>query len=163
MINNYNLTMLMKLRKLEKDNAERDLQIAQENLEQEQKKLTCLQEQLSQKKLDRTQMHDNFFHKALKNPSNKQELNCLALHAQKSLFDETSLKSLLCDQLNQVKNAECRKNKARNNALMAQQDFKAISKHYSLWQQNEKKREDLHIQNDADDQNGARFWLKKRA
>lgn len=163
MISTYNLTTLLKLRQLEKDNAERDLKMAREALEQEQKKLLLIQDQLNQKKLDRTQMQDNFFRKSLKNPSNKREVNCLALQAQKNLFDESSLKNLLCDQLNHVRNAEFRQNQASTNALLAHQDFKAISKHHALWQQSEKKREDLQVQNDADDQNGARFWLKKRA
>jgi len=162
-MNTYKLTTLLKIRQLEKDNAEQNLKVAREKLEQEQKKLMLLQDQLNQKKLDRTQMQDNFFYKALKNPSNKCEVNCLALQAQKNIYDESSLKNLLFDQLTHVRNAESRRNEASTNALLAHQDFKAISKHHAQWQQREKKREDSQEQNDADDQNGTRFWLKKRA
>lgn len=162
-MNTYKLTTLLKLRQVEKENAEQSLKAAHEELEHEQKKLALLQDQLNQKKIDRTQMQDNFFYKALKNPSNKCEVNCLALQAQKNIYDESSLKILVFDQLAQVKNAEFRRNQARANALLANQDFKAISKHHDQWQQSEKKREDLQDQNDADDQNGTRFWLKKRA
>ena len=163
MISTYKLTTLLKLRQLEKENAERDLKTAQEALEQEQKKLQLLQNQLNQKKLDRSQMQDNFFYKSSKNPSNKGQVNCLALQAQKNLCDESFLRNLLCDQLNHVRNAEFRINQASVTALLAHQDFKAISKHHMQWQQSEKKREDLQVQNNADDQNGTRFWLKKRA
>lgn len=162
-MSNYNLTALLKLRQLEKENAERSLQRAHKELVEEQNKLALLKEQLAQKKLDRTQMHDNFFHKALTSPRNKHEVNCLALSAKKNIWDESSLKNLVHNQYQHIKNAELRYTKAHEQALTAHQDYKAITKHHSLWQRKEKRREELLIQDNADEQNSVRFWLKKRA
>lgn len=163
MKNNYNLTTLLKLRELNKDSAERTLYAACQELELQQKKLALIEKQLSQKKLDRTQMQDNFFQKALKAPCNKREVSCLVLSAQKNINDESSLKNMLLDQLEQVKGAQIRQNDARQSVIEAQQNFKAISKHHSMWQQGQKRREDIESQSASDDLNSTRFSLRTRA
>jgi hypothetical protein len=161
-MNSYNLSTLLKLRELEKNCAERNLLTASKELEDEQKKLNLIQEQIQRKKLDRSQMQDNFYHKAQRSPSGKNEVTCLALSAQKHIFDECSLKNLLQNQLEQVKGAELRRDHANQEAIEAHQEFKSISKHHVSWQQQEKKREELNLQNSADDLNSTRFWLKNR-
>lgn len=161
-MNSYKLTTLLKLRELNKDSAERNLLAARQELELEQNKLAQIEKQLTQKKLDRTQMQDNFFQKALKSPCNKREVSCLALSAQKNINDESSLKNLLLDQIEQVKDAQMRQNVATKSAIEANQNFKAISKHHSLWQQGQKRREDNQCQNDSDDLNNTRFSLRTR-
>lgn len=159
----YTLTTLLKVRQQNKEMAERSLLTAKRQLEHEQKKLELIQEQLAQKKVDRAQMQNHFFKKAQHDPCNKREVTSLAFSSQKNIFDEQSLKNSLIQQLQLVKKAESLTSAANQEALKAHRDLKAISKHHVLWQQREKKSEDLKVEYDADDQNSVRFWLNKRA
>lgn len=159
----YTLTTLLKVRQQNKEMAERSLLNAKRQLEEERKKLALIQEQLAQKKVDRALMQNHFFQKAQQDPCNKREVNCLAFSAQKNIYDEQSLKNSLMQQLQQVKDAESLTSAANKEAIEAHRDLKAISKHHVMWQQREKKSEDLKVEYDADDQNSVRFWLNKRA
>ncbi|HXW60456.1 MAG TPA: hypothetical protein VEK06_02855, partial [Myxococcota bacterium] len=73
-MNNYSLTTLLKVRQQAKEKAELTLALAKKELEEEQKKLTVIKEQLTQKRLDRALMQDHFFHKAQTVPCNKREV-----------------------------------------------------------------------------------------
>jgi hypothetical protein len=158
----YKLNALLKLRQLEKENAERHLSVMHQELEEEQKKLLFIQTQLIRKKNNRTQMQDNFFHKAIKSPPNNQQLQCLAISSQKNIYDESTLINLLNNQLTSVNEAKIRCDKASSDAIQAHQDLKVIKKHFSCWQEEKKRREELNLQNYADDLNNTRFSLKKR-
>lgn len=161
-MNAYTLTTLLKVRQRNKEMAELSLFHANKQLEDEQKKLCHIKDQLTQKKLDRASMQDYFFYKAQSIPSNKREVNTLAFSAQKNICDEQALKTSLSKQMEQVKMAQSRKDRAFSYALEAHRALKAINKHHDLWQLREKKSEDLKEEYEVDDQNGVRFWLKKR-
>lgn len=158
----YSLSTLLKVRERNKELADRHFLNAKLALEEEEQKLSLIKEQLDSTRKARATLQDHFFHKAQNDPYNKREVTCLANSSKKNICDEQMLKHSLIEQLEQVKNAESNKHLAFKNALEANRDLKAISKHHVLWQQREKKSEELRVEYDADDQNCVRFWLNKR-
>lgn len=162
-MNSYSLLTLLKLRERNKSLSESLLFEAKHALDREAKKLSQINEHLIKKRQDRAAMHNSFFFRHQNKPSNQREVLGLALIAQKNLNDESSIKQSLLNQAEQVYLAELRKSAATKTAMEAQQDLKAINKHYDLWQRREQKCEELKLEYDNDDQNNVRFCLKKRA
>lgn len=159
----YKLITLLKVRERNKDLAERSLFDAKRQLEEEQEKLRQIQEQLLKNKAARAEMQNHFFYKAQSDPCNKREVTSLAFSSQKNICDEQSLRNSLLEQIEQVKMAESKTKAANNHVLETNRELKTINKHRVMWQQREKRNEDLKVEYDADDQNSVRFWLNKRA
>lgn len=157
----YNLTALLKLREHKKQTAETYFREASRALLLEEKKRahieTCLQNTISA----RTKMLDNFFLKAQMAPCNKREILCHISSREKNLGDETTLRKSLAAQDEVVKCATLKLEMLKNSMLEAHRNLRVIEKHYSFWQQHQKRSDEIKEEYDNDDQNGVRFMLKK--
>jgi DNA repair exonuclease SbcCD ATPase subunit len=157
----YTLRTLLKIRERDHEIAQRQFMQAINKLEEEEQRLKEIKQQMQQNRVARANMHDHFYMKAQSLPCNKREVNSLAFSSQKNISDEATLQSSLDQQLIKVKTASDNKNQAYRDAIQAKRALKTIDKHHEIWQQREKKCEELRDEYDTDNQNGVRFWLQR--
>jgi hypothetical protein len=157
----YSLHSLLKIRERKKETAELYLQTAITTHKAEQKKLSQIEIRLRDTIVARTERQNNFFHKALINPSSKTEVTCHVLSHQKTMIDEIDLRKMLAQQQEQVRSAERNVEVAKHAAIDAERNLKVIEKHYSSWKRMLLRAEEIREEYATDDQNGVRYLLKK--
>lgn len=160
---NYSLSALLKVREHKKNVAEGSLREAAHHHALEKKKLEQIETSLRDTILARAQLQNNFFLKAQASPCNKREVLFHISSSQKNICDESALRRSLTDQEELVKCAAIKLELATKSAVDANRNLKTIEKHYFSWQQSNKRAEQIKEEYDSDDQNGARYVLKKRA
>jgi len=158
---NYSLSALLKIRERKKGHAELMLREAISLHLLEQKKLEDITWSLQRTINLRAKLQKAFFLKAQHSPSNKSEVTCHINSNQKTVSDEKILRSSLVDQTKTVKYTELKLEIAKKSAIDAQRNFKLIERHHASWQQQKKKAEEIKYENENDEQNTARFLLKR--
>lgn len=158
---NYSLTTLLRVKEHTKTMAEGKLREAQDQHINEKKKLIDLKSSLETSIHVRTEKQNNFFLRAKSQACNKREIICHISSREKQLCDESSLKQDLAKQEEIVRHTYLSLEMAKAYALDAHKNLKLIEKHYSSWQQQKKRFEDIKEEYESDDRNGVSFVMKK--
>lgn len=157
----YSLQALRKIREHKKQSAEQQLQSAIYAHQLEQTKLTHIATRLRNTITTRTKRHNNFFHRALVNPTTKTEVSCHIASNHKTMIDEIDLRKMLADQEAMVHSASRTVELAKAAAIDADRNLKVIEKHHAAWQRNIVRAEEIKEEYQNDNQNGVRYLMSR--
>lgn len=158
---NYELSTLMKLRENKKNAAASRLKEAIFEHENAKNKLQHIQNTLIDSVQSRSNKQNNLFLTHRSSGCNRNKLMYHASNDQKILKGETELKHALFEQESQIRLLELKVNAAKDSALLAEQNFKLIEKHYQHWQAQKKAAHLLKEEYINDDFNNAQYSIKK--